>query len=57
MVLLELCGYNNYEMMSVMKYGQFPDITGREREYLLKIAFSMMEFNPEDRTTPDEVVK
>jgi len=57
MVLLELCGYNNYGEMFAMKYGLFPDITGREREYLLKIAFNMMKFNPQDRATPDKVVK
>jgi len=57
MVLFNLCGYNNYGEMFAMKYGQFPDITGRERSYLLEIAFSMMRFNPGDRETPENVIK
>ena len=56
-MLFNLCGYNNYGEMFAMKYGQFPDITGRERSYLLEIAFSMMRFNPGDRETPENVIK
>jgi len=57
MILYNLCGYSNYGEMFAMKYGEFPDITGRERQYLLEIAFSMMKFNPENRATPENVIK
>ena len=51
-ILYNLCGYDEPSEMFSLKSGIFPNLEGRKRENLLKIAFCMMATNPKLRTTP-----
>jgi len=52
MILCKMCGYNDPVEMFQIKSGIFPQISQKNHSELLRLAFSMMGTDPEQRASP-----
>ena len=56
MILCKLCGCNDPVEMFQMKSGVFPQISQKNHSELLRLAFSMMGTNPNQRESPKNIL-